>query len=32
MKVHIVGALPGPLGGTTILLKQLVDDLSLIHI
>ena len=28
MKVHIVGALPGPLGGTTILLKQLVDDIK----
>ncbi|EHV9685140.1 TPA: glycosyltransferase family 4 protein [Vibrio diabolicus] len=28
MKIHIVGALPGPLGGTTILLKQLVDDIK----
>ncbi|WP_213864848.1 glycosyltransferase [Vibrio crassostreae] len=28
MNVHIIGALPGELGGTTILLKQLVDDIT----
>lgn len=29
MKILIVGSLPPPIGGTTVLLKQLVDELSL---